>query len=453
MNLELSRVRLEETVLDFPPEIPKSINEARCKKAYEKADADWFIVYADREHSANMVYLCGFDPRFEQALLILGKDNKKVLVVGNEGQWYADHQIVRIDAEVILCQSFSLMGQQRDTSKTLYNILQDIGIEKGDKVSVAGWKYLEEFEYKGQNQMFYAPSFLIDSLRDILQYENSLVDGTPVLMHPEHGLRLQNEPEQVLAFEWAAVRASRGIHNIISNIKSGMTEYEASSHMNYIGEPFSVHMMLATGKDNINGVRSPRNKVIEYGDGITSAIGYWGSLCARAGIITNENKDFLENIAKPYFESIVYFYENVKVGKNGGEFYGEVVDVLAKGNLKPAVNCGHAISYDEWVHTPVYKDSKDNFRSSTVIQCDIIPTPMPDGYMANCEDTVLLADEQLRKELEEKYPEFWYRVQKRRKFMKEQLGINITEDLLPLSDTCGYFTPFWLENGLVLTVK
>ena len=30
------------------------------------------VVYADREHFANLAFLTGFDPRFEEAMLILG---------------------------------------------------------------------------------------------------------------------------------------------------------------------------------------------------------------------------------------------------------------------------------------------------------------------------------------------------------------------------------------------
>ena len=33
---------------------------------------DFGFVYADREHSANLAYLTGFDPRFEEAVLIVG---------------------------------------------------------------------------------------------------------------------------------------------------------------------------------------------------------------------------------------------------------------------------------------------------------------------------------------------------------------------------------------------
>ena len=42
------------------------------------------VVYADREHSANLAYLTGFDPRFEEALLIVGPAGDPTLLVGNE---------------------------------------------------------------------------------------------------------------------------------------------------------------------------------------------------------------------------------------------------------------------------------------------------------------------------------------------------------------------------------
>ena len=32
------------------------------------------VVYADREHFANMAYLTGFDPRFEESILIIGME-------------------------------------------------------------------------------------------------------------------------------------------------------------------------------------------------------------------------------------------------------------------------------------------------------------------------------------------------------------------------------------------
>lgn len=69
MNIELEKVRLPEFgVPEGIPEIPAHLYEERCIKAYKAADCEWLVVYGDREHFANIHYLCGYDPRFEEAL-------------------------------------------------------------------------------------------------------------------------------------------------------------------------------------------------------------------------------------------------------------------------------------------------------------------------------------------------------------------------------------------------
>jgi len=90
--------------------------------------------------------------------------------------------------------------------------------------------------------------------------------------------------------------------------------------------------------------------------------------------------------------------------------------------------------------------------SGMLFQCDIIPTPLPDGYALNCEDTVAVADAALRATLAAEYPDLWQRVQKRRAFLYEALGIQIADELLPLSPAPAYLPPFWLQSDLVCTV-
>lgn len=42
------------------------------------------VVYGDKEHFASLMYLVHFDPRFEEALLIIGISGSPLLLVGNE---------------------------------------------------------------------------------------------------------------------------------------------------------------------------------------------------------------------------------------------------------------------------------------------------------------------------------------------------------------------------------
>ena len=87
-----------------------------------------------------------------------------------------------------------------------------------------------------------------------------------------------------------------------------------------------------------------------------------------------------------------------------------------------------------------------------VFQADIIPTPLPTGYLLNCEDTAAIGDAALRAEIQAKFPEMWQRIQGRRRLMTEALGLSLAEEILPLSDGVAYLPPFWLANDLVCVV-
>src|SRR5271168_1169931 len=93
-RMQMPGPRIEYTEIALPefglpreqPVIPAATYEARIAAARQRSAAagyDVLLVYADREHFANLAYLTGFDPRFEEALLILTQD-RATLLVGNE---------------------------------------------------------------------------------------------------------------------------------------------------------------------------------------------------------------------------------------------------------------------------------------------------------------------------------------------------------------------------------
>jgi hypothetical protein len=107
------------------PAIPARVYRERMTSFHQRAhDAGYgaAIVYGDREHFANLTYLTGYDPRFEEAMLVvdLNGGGKPLLVVGNEGYGYVPISPVADDFEVVLFQSFSLLGQDRSRSRLLY---------------------------------------------------------------------------------------------------------------------------------------------------------------------------------------------------------------------------------------------------------------------------------------------------------------------------------------------
>src|SRR5687768_4581844 len=92
-------VRLADVALpDFgmpvtEPLLPASIYVDRLARLREKMDArgyDHIVVWSDREHSANIAYLTGFDPRFEEAMLIVSATSDPAILLGNECYGLAD---------------------------------------------------------------------------------------------------------------------------------------------------------------------------------------------------------------------------------------------------------------------------------------------------------------------------------------------------------------------------
>jgi hypothetical protein len=434
------------------PPIPADIYEARTDEAYRRAGADWFVVYADREHLANMAFLTGFEPRFEEALLILGRNRRRVLVVGNESKSYAPLAGLP-GIELALCQSLSLMGQTRADKPNLLAVLQEIGLSKGDSVALAGWKYLGPEEWTGPLPTFQVPAFVVDTLRLVAGDPATVTDATSVLMHPEHGLRSVVDVHQLAQIEWGAARSSAAVWRIVSGIREGDNEFAAASRMGYAGEELSCHVMLASASPGspVIGLRSPNGRPVQRGDGITTAVGYWGGLSSRAGLFAEHDDGFLA-IAKAYFAGLVEWYQTVDIGITGGEIFERVVGRLREGGLDSALNPGHLIGHDEWSHTPVRPASTEAIRSGMPFQVDVIPVPMPDNWALNNEDSVIFADEDLRSGLKRLYPDVYARIEARRAFMRDEIGVDLKPSILPTSNIPLCLPPFWLAPQNLLTL-
>ena len=85
-------------------------------------------------------------------------------------------------------------------------------------------------------------------------------------------------------------------------------------------------------------------------------------------------------------------------------------------------------------------------------QVDIIPATGTDHFTTNIEDGIALADEGLRADFAARYPAAWARIQARRQFMDEALGIALHEDVLPFSNIPAYLPPFLLRPDHVMTL-
>jgi Xaa-Pro aminopeptidase len=435
------------------PEIPAARYVERVAAIRARATArgyDRLVVYADREHSANLSYLTGFDPRFEEAALVLGGAGEPAILVGNECFGMAGAAPLPMRRE--LFQDFSLPGQPRDQSRPLGEILADEGVRPGGRVGIVGWK---TYARPGTIDV---PAFIVDELRSILGPAGTLENATDLLIDAADGLRVFNDVDQLAVFEHAACQTSDGIRRLLFGLEPGMPEAEAVRLLHWNGMPLSCHLMLTAGPRAAFGLMSPGDRPIERGDPLTVAFGVWGALNCRAGFVAAGEdelpagfRDYVERLVSPYFEAVAGWYQALRVGATGGALQAAVDRHLSDPFFGVSLNPGHQLHLDEWVNSPVAPGSTTILRSGMCLQVDIIPATGTGYFTTNIEDGVALADAPLRAMFADRYPDAWRRIQARRRFMDEALGIRLHPDVLPLSNLAGFLPPFLLRPDLAMT--
>ena len=451
----LAEIRLPEFGMPAErPEIPAGLYPRRLARLRERAEAcryDRLVVWADREHSANLAYLSGFDPRFEEALLVLGPAGEPAILVGNENLAMA--AAAPLHMRTVTYQHFSLPGQPRDRTLPLGEILAAEGIGAGSRVGVIGWKTYPSRE------AIDAPAYIVDELRRLTGPAGLVENATELLIDAADGLRVINEVEQLAAFEYAACQTSDGIRRMLGELRPGMTEAEAVRLLRWNGMPLSCHMMLTAGPRASFGLASPGDRSIERGDPFTVGFGVWGALNCRAGFVVESAAelpaaigDYVERLVGPYFETIAEWYGALRVGQTGGTLYEIVRRHLGDPFFGVSLNPGHQIHLDEWVNSPIAPGSRIELRSGMALQVDVIPATGSEYFTTNIEDGLALADGSLREAFAAAYPAAWGRIQARRRFMNDSLGISLHPDVLPFSNLAAHLAPFLLRPDLAMTL-
>jgi hypothetical protein len=169
--------------------------------------------------------------------------------------------------------------------------------------------------------------------------------------------------------------------------------------------------------------------------------------------VPDQVRDFYGRLAANYFEVVVSWYESVKVGAVAGDVFATVDARRQKELFSFAVNPGHYIHLDEWVHSPFVKNSSTVLQSGMALQMDIIPVSQGPFCYINAEDGIALADEALRQEIASRHPGCWKRIAARQRFMREVLGMTIDDSVLPLSNTPAWLAPYALSPDLAFVKR
>ena len=436
------------------PDIPAAVYRTRLAHTLDRLRAQKLkalIVYADREHCANLAYLTGFDPRFEEALLLLSSEGSRKLLVGNECLGFLP-DVEALGLEVELFQELSLMGQPRSASRPLRQILRDFGVGRAQRIGCAGWKHFDGELVPGSQNALDVPAYLADLLRDLAGDPRCVVNANRVFMDVRDGLRIVNEPAQIAQFEYAAGVASEGVLSVLHHLRPGRAECELEKYLDAHGLPLSCHRMISFGEKARRGLSSPSARRARLGDPYTVCLGVQGALTSRAGMIaagprdlTGALREFYLPLATNYYHVVATWYANMRVGASAGAVVRAVETVRERNLYRFAVNPGHYLHLDEWLHSPFSAGSRVRLRSGMALQMDIIPVSLGPFCYTNAEDGVILADAPLRKQLAHEFPVMWKRMQARRGFMRDALGINLDDSVLPLSNLAGWLPPWALD--------
>lgn len=430
--------------------------KARVLNRMQRQGLDALVIYADKEHGGNFEYLTGFIPRFEEALLVLHASGEAVLVLGNENLKLAVH--ARLENRVVHAPWFSLPNQPMDNQQSLPELLKFAGVTPGKTLGLAAWKLFTGKD-DDVSQMFDLPAFIVDAIRQAGEGSLQLRNATGIFIDPDGGARTTNSANEIAHYEYGANLASTAILTALNAIAPGKTEKEIASLLAAEGQPNNVVTIAATGDRFAHANLYPSDKVIQGGDKFSLTTSYKGGLSSRAAYVVADASelapavaDYLDVVAKPYFQAVVTWLEHLRIGMRGGEMYDLIEQVLPKAEYHWHLNPGHLVADEEWLCSPIGPKSDALLRSGMMLQIDIIPSRA--GYAgASIEDTVALADEPLRQKLASEYPALWERVEARRKYIAEHIGIRLPEEVLPMSNTVGYLRPWLLAQGQALVCK
>lgn len=443
----------------IPVDLTDETIKARIAKlitAMQNHHLDTVIIYADREHGANFEYFTGFVPRFEEACLIIHIDGKAYLMLGNENTKMGNYS--RINAQVIHVPYFSLPNQPMEDDAPFTHYLTLAGIQPKNQIGIIGWKYFTT-KFQDHRTLFDVPYFIVSALAEIVTNKSQLKNYADILIAPESGIRTVNNANEIAHYEYGATLAGMCVLNTLNSIELGKTELELANNLSINGQPHNVTTICATGARFTNATLYPRNKKVTLSDTFSITTGYKGGLSSRAAYIAKsaddlptESQDYEQKLAHPYYKAVATWLSSIRIGMSGAELYQKIEHVLPKSQYHWELNPGHFTADEEWLSSPIDKNSSCLLKSGQLFQIDIIPRIKGYGGVG-CEDGIALADLALRKEIEHHYPELWRRFVKRRQYIIEVLNIPLSEDVLPMNDIVAYYRPYLLNKQMVFAIE
>jgi len=449
-----------------PPPVPAAVYRAHLaalRAAAAERGLTHVLVYGDREHVGNLMWATGFDPRFEEALLVVGPDPVPLVLTGNECLPFVAVSPLLATGELRteLHQPFSLPSQPRASSRPLIDALREEGIGAGSRVGIIGWKYLTAVEHADPAHAVDVPAHIADAARSLAGWD-AVMNATDMLIHPGHGLRAVAGADEIAQWEYTNAEASRAAWAVIDSlagaVANGWDDFEVMRAARMAGLPLGCHPTFATAGTRDLGLSGPTGQPIMVGEPLAFNLCHWGANIARAGGIAAgpadlapAARDYVETFVGPYVEAMSAWLAMMVPGTRGGDVYDMIHRLLPDELFGVFLNPGHLIAYEEWMSSPIAEGSDDVLRSGMVFQVDIIPSHPVYGS-TRMEEGIVIADAALQADLAARHPGVLRRCLARRAFMRETLGYAVPDTVLPLADMAGIVTPFFLDPRSVVAL-
>lgn len=463
MNIERVELVSVTPPATFPHVAPVTLTKETMAERLGKVLAgmraenfDALLVYADKEHGGNFEYLTGFVPRFEEGLLLLEANGNATAILGNENLKMAQHS--RLPVKLLHCPYFSLPNQPMDNEQPLHELLAAAGLGEKQKVGLVGWKMFTG-QLGNQQTCFDLPYFMVESVKQSLVPRATLVNAIHLFIGGANGARTTNNANEIAHYEYGANLSSNCIMAAMDVVAVGLKEVDLGQKLTAEGQYHTVVTIAATGRRFENANFYPTHKVIQPGDALSLTTAYKGGLSSRTGfVIADESelpanqRDYLARVAKPYYHTVAAWLENIRIGMKGGDVYSLIERIFPKQDYGWHLNPGHLVADEEWMSSPIYPSSEEKINSGMLLQIDIIPSIA--GYTGvSAEECVAVADAKLQADIRQDYPQLWARIVERREYIKTVLNIDLSDDVIPLSNTVAYLRPFFLSKDKVLAIR
>jgi len=164
-------------------------------------------------------------------------------------------------------------------------------------------------EWDAATPGFFVPAVVVDALRRVIGGTGTLTDATSLLMHPETGLRAVIGPADQIAARSNGPAGPR-LGGAVAD-----RQRDAGGRERIRGRrpawPMRANRSTATpcwqsggpGETIIGTAKPDRRASCARGDGVTTAIGLWGGLSSRAGLLAETDDGFLA-AATAYFAGL-----------------------------------------------------------------------------------------------------------------------------------------------------